>query len=422
MNNKTLSFMVYSLGCKVNSYEARSVERLFLDNGLIIDNNNPDVVVINTCAVTHVSEQKSRQHIRSFKNRWPNAIVIVMGCYSQNHADFIVNELKAQIVVGTTNKFLVYDLLKQYLIDQKPIIKVNDDINHFTYEEICKTAYIENIRAYLKIQDGCANYCSYCLIPYLRGKPRSRNLEDIINEAKYLINLGIKEIVVSGIHVGSYGYEFKDINFTYMIEELLKLDGLKRLTISSIEASEISDELINVYSKYDNLAKHIHIPLQSGSEKILKLMNRKYDKKQFLDVTNKLKEKVKDIAITTDVIVGFPNETEEDFLETYNFIKEVGFMQLHVFPYSKRENTVAAKFKNQVDEKIKKQRAALLRQLSDELYNSFCNSLKGKTLNVLVESYNKKSQKYYGHSENYVSIQLESDNDIINQIIPIIYQ
>ena len=419
MNNHT--FFVYSLGCKVNNYEAHAVQQLFLEKGMVYDNNNPDVIVINTCAVTHVSEQKSRQHIRHFKKQFPHAVIVVMGCYSQKESSYCINQLEADIVVGTTNKYLIYDLLIKYLNNHEKICLINKNIKEFKYEEICQTAYIENVRSYLKIQDGCNNFCSYCLIPYLRGKPRSRSLADIVNEAKHIVSLGIKEIVVSGIHIGSYGYDLENVNFAILIEQLLKIDNLKRLTISSIEASEISDDFINLYLKYPNLAKHIHIPLQSGSEKILKLMNRKYNKKEFLSVIKKLKNIVPDIAITTDVIVGFPGESDENFKETYDFIKEAGFAQLHVFPFSKRENTLAYHLKNQVDEQIKKSRAKLLRDLSSELYEAFKNTQNSKTLNVLIESYNPKTNKYFGHSENYIGVELSSDTNIINMIQTITY-
>lgn len=419
MNN--LTFFVYSLGCKVNNYEAHAVQQLFLEKGMVYDNNNPDVIVINTCAVTHVSEQKSRQHIRHFKKQFPHAVIVVMGCYSQKESSYCTNQLEADIVVGTTNKYLIYDLLIKYLNNHEKICLINKNIKEFKYEEICQTAYIENVRSYLKIQDGCNNFCSYCLIPYLRGKPRSRSLMDIVNEAKHIVSLGIKEIVVSGIHIGSYGYDLENVNFAILIEQLLKIDNLKRLTISSIEASEISDDFINLYLKYPNLAKHIHIPLQSGSEKILKLMNRKYNKKEFLSVIKKLKNIVPDIAITTDVIVGFPGESDENFKETYDFIKEAGFAQLHVFPFSKRENTLAYHLKNQVDEQIKKSRAKSLRDLSSELYEAFKNTQNNKTLNVLIESYNPKTNKYFGHSENYIGVELSSDTNIINTIQTITY-
>ena len=419
MNN--LTFFVYSLGCKVNNYEAHAVQQLFLEKGMVYDNNNPDVIVINTCAVTHVSEQKSRQHIRHFKKQFPHAVIVVMGCYSQKESSYCINQLEADIVVGTTNKYLIYDLLIKYLNNHEKICLINKNIKEFKYEEICQTAYIENVRSYLKIQDGCNNFCSYCLIPYLRGKPRSRSLVDIVNEAKHIVSLGIKEIVVSGIHIGSYGYDLENVNFAILIEQLLKIDNLKRLTISSIEASEISDDFINLYLKYPNLAKHIHIPLQSGSEKILKLMNRKYNKKEFLSVIKKLKNIVPDIAITTDVIVGFPGESDENFKETYDFIKEAGFAQLHVFPFSKRENTLAYHLKNQVDEQIKKSRAKSLRDLSSELYEAFKTTQNNKTLNVLIESYNPKTNKYFGHSENYIGVELYSDTNIINTIQTITY-
>lgn len=421
-NISDFSFFVFSLGCKVNSYESFAVKNLLLEKGLRYDDLNPDIVIINTCSVTSVADQKSRQHIRHYRKMFPDSIICVMGCYSQKEYDFIQNNLPFDILVGTTNKYLIYDLIKKFIENgHQKIVDINKNIKNFKYEEICKTAYVENCRAYLKIQDGCDNFCSYCIIPYLRGKPRSRPLENVINEARYIVSLGIKEIVISGIHIGKYGYDLDNVNFSKLIEEILNIDGLKRLTISSIEASEIDDNLIELFGKYNNLAKHIHIPLQSGSESVLESMNRKYTKEEFLNKIRKIKLMCPDIAITTDVIVGFPGETDKDFIETINFIKEAKFAMLHVFPYSKRKGTAAFLMQNQVNDFVKKERAKVLRELSDELYSNFCDSQKGKKLHILIESFDKSKEICVGHSENYIKVEINSNVDLTNKIIEIIY-
>lgn len=413
------TFYIYTLGCKVNAYESNAIKKQMLNNGFIYDENDPEIFIINTCSVTSTADQKSRQHIRSFKQKHPQSIVVAMGCYAQKSHKFIFEELKADIVIGNTNKNCVPELIKQFKSNRQPLNLVDVDTLNFKYEEICQTAYSENVRAYLKIQDGCSNFCSYCLIPYVRGKMRSRQFLQIVKEANEIVNQGFKEIVVSGIHIGGYGKDLKDKSFYDVILALSQIEGLKRITISSIEASEIDDNLIELYKKAPNLAHHIHIPLQSGSAHILKAMNRHYDKKEFLKKINLLKRSCPNIAITTDVIVGFPDESDDDFNETIEFIKQAGFAQLHVFPYSIREGTKAAKLNNQIDSKIKKERARILRELSDNLYRDFINRFKGQNVDVLIESYDEKTNMVKGHTSNYIDVSFKGNKDMINQIITV---
>ena len=350
-----MTFKIFSLGCKVNSYECAALSSQLLREGYTeAKDTAPDVFIINTCSVTSTADQKSRQHIRKFIKAYPDAIIVVMGCYAQGNADFIAEEIKPSILIGTSHRNEIPNLIKQYINTKERIAMVDPNPRIYDYEDFGVTSFSENTRAYLKIQDGCDNFCTYCIVPYRRGKMRSRNKESVIEEAKYLVNQGYQEIVLSGIHVGGYGKDLENTSFSDLVKSLLEIPNLSSLRISSIEESEIDDELIAMLGSKNNLAKHLHIPLQSGSESVLKRMNRKYSPIQFLNKINKIKSSCPDIAFTSDVIVGFPDETEEEFQETYEFIKACGFHQLHVFPYSAREGTVAAKMKDQIDPRIKK--------------------------------------------------------------------
>ena len=407
MNN--MKFRCFSLGCKVNSYECSAIASTLLKKGYKESKEKDlDVVIINTCSVTATADQKSRQHIRRLMNEYPHAICVVMGCYSQGNYEYISKEIKPHILVGTSHRDEIPNLIEEYLKEKTPIVKVDDKPRFFKYEELGVTSYSENVRAYLKIQDGCDNFCSYCLIPFRRGKMRSRNKEHIIEEAKYLINQGYKEIVLTGIHVGGYGRDLNDISFSDLVEQLCSLDGLYSLRISSIEESEIDEKLINLYKNNRVLAKHLHIPLQSGSDKILSLMNRKYNCEQFYNKIALLKEALPDVAITTDVIVGFPSEEEENFLETYKFIKKCGFHMLHVFPFSAREGTKAYLMKGQIDPKIKKERVNKLLSLSKELWEEYTNRFIDQNLSVLIEKNDKENDVSYGHTSNYIDVAIKN--------------
>ena len=407
MNN--MKFRCFSLGCKVNSYECSAIASTLLKKGYKESKEKDlDVVIINTCSVTATADQKSRQHIRRLMNEYPHAICVVMGCYSQGNYEYISKEIKPHILVGTSHRDEIPNLIEEYLKEKTPIVKVDDKPRFFKYEELGVTSYSENVRAYLKIQDGCDNFCSYCLIPFRRGKMRSRNKERIIEEAKYLISQGYKEIVLTGIHVGGYGRDLNDISFSDLVEQLCSLDGLYSLRISSIEESEIDEKLINLYKNNRVLAKHLHIPLQSGSDKILSLMNRKYNCEQFYNKIALLKEALPDVAITTDVIVGFPSEEEENFLETYKFIKKCGFHMLHVFPFSAREGTKAYLMKEQIDPKIKKERVGKLLSLSKELWEEYTNRFIDQNLSVLIEKNDKENNVSYGHTSNYIDVAIKN--------------
>ena len=416
------SYTTISLGCKVNSYELTALTTRLNELGYVEDNINPTVAIINTCSVTSTADQKSRQHIRKLINNFPNAIVVVMGCYSQGQHKFIKDDIKANIITGTSNRDKLVELIENYHSGNQ--IDITDDKPRLyeKYEELGVTNHSENVRAYLKIQDGCDNFCSYCLIPFRRGKARSREHANVIKEATSLVENGYQEIVLTGIHVGGYGNDLENDSFSNLVKDLLNIKGLYRLRISSIEESEIDDKLIELINSKDNLANHFHIPLQSGSDAVLKRMNRKYNKEQFLSKMKKIREACPNVALTTDVIVGFPGETEEEFLECYEFIKECGFNMLHVFPFSSREGTAASRMPNHVDPKIKKERTLKLIELSNELWNEYTNKFVGKEVEVLVEQYDEINHISVGHTTNYLEVKIPTNENNVGKIIKTIYK
>ena len=412
------TFTTYNLGCKVNAYELSAISSLLIKEGFKEDNHHPDVVIINTCSVTATADQKSRQHIRKMQKLFPNAVIAVMGCYAQGNHKFIEEEIKPTILLGTSHRKDVIALIQKALKEGGRYTVIEENTRNFDYEELGITSYTENVRAFLKIQDGCNNFCTYCIVPYRRGKMRSRNKENVIKEAKYLVKRGYQEIVLSGIHVGGYGQDLKDTSFSDLVETLSNIEGLKSLRISSIEESEIDDKLINLIKEKNNLAKHLHIPLQSGSNHVLKLMNRKYTREQFINRMKEIKKQIPDIMISSDVIVGFPDESKEDFLDTYNLCKEC-FDMLHVFPYSMRPGTVAAKMANQIHPDIKKERSKRLLDLSDELYKEYASKFIDKEVTVLVEKYDEEKGLNIGHTSNYLSVEIPLKESKIGQFITI---
>ena len=416
-----MKYKVVTLGCKVNTYEAEALKTLFDKKGYTNDEENPDVIVVNTCSVTSTSDQKCRQKIRGLIKAHPNAVMVVMGCYAQVGFKVISEIPGVNIIVGTNNRHLIPELVDKYLFDHKQINIVEEAKRDFKYESLSVTSYYENTRAFLKIQDGCDNFCSYCIIPYARGRMRSRNKNEVLKEVSQLLDNGFKEIVLTGIHTAGYGKDFPDYKFHDLVRDILQDKRLKRLRISSIEESEITPELIDLFKEYDALARHLHIPLQSGSDGVLKRMNRKYDATSFWYKIAGIKASVPDIAITTDIIVGFPGETEEEFEETMHLAEQCGFAKIHVFPYSPREGTPAAKMKNQVPPDIKKGRVKRLMSLSNKLENAYQKKFEGKTLSVLFEEYDSALDMYKGHSSNYLLVYKKSDVNLHNQMVDVEY-
>ena len=412
------TFTVYNLGCKVNAYELSAISSLLIKEGFKEDSNNPDVVIINTCSVTATADQKSRQHIRKMQKLFPHSVIAVMGCYSQGNHKFISEEIKPTILLGTSHRKEVVDLIKKALIEGGNYIVIDENTRQFDYEELGITSYTENVRAFLKIQDGCNNFCTYCIVPYRRGKMRSRSKENIVKEATYLVEQGYQEIVLSGIHVGGYGQDLRDCSFSSLVETLSNISGLKSLRISSIEESEIDEALIQLIQTKDNLAKHLHIPLQSGSNHVLKMMNRKYTREQFIEKIKYIKSLIPDIMISSDVIVGFPQEAEEDFNDTFELCEEC-FDMLHVFPYSMRPGTVAAKMDGQISPDIKRQRSKALLNLSEKLYADYVARFISKEVTVLVEKYDAENGVNIGHTTNYINVKIPSKESKVGEFVKV---
>ena len=412
---------IHTLGCKVNTYDSEAILKLFHDAGYqeVDFKEEADVYVINTCTVTATGDRKSRQMIRRAHKRNPGAIVCAIGCYAQIKPQEIENIEGVSIILGTQHRHHIIDYIEEYKVTGKPIIKVNDVMKKAEFEDMKVDVFTKNTRAFLKIQDGCNNFCTFCIIPYARGKMRSRSKESVLAQSQALVDHGFSEIVLTGIHTAGYGIDLENYSFYDLLVDLTsKVDGLKRLRISSIEMSQVSEEIINLISTSDIIVDHLHIPIQSGNNKILKLMNRKYTTEEFEEKYFALKKKLPDLSITTDVVVGFPGETDEDFNETYNWIKKLHFNQLHVFPYSKREGTPASRMKNQVDEKTKKERVRQLIDLSHLLNREFALSQVGKVLDVLIEE--EENHYMIGHASNYLNVRVKLPIESVGHIYKVL--
>lgn len=404
----------HTLGCKVNSYESQAMLNMFEEAGYqeVDFKEEADVYVINTCTVTNTGDSKSRQMIRKAIRKNSAATICVVGCYSQVAPQDIEAIDGVSIILGTQFRNEIVNLVEQFQETHERIVKVSEVKQLRKFEDLNIDRFLHT-RAYLKIQDGCNNFCTYCIIPYARGRVRSRKPESVIKQAKELVAKGYVEIVLTGIHTAGYGEDLEDYSFYDLLVDLVKIEGLKRLRISSIETSQITDEIIDLISKSKIIVDHLHVPLQAGCDETLKRMNRKYNCEQYYEKLSKIRKLVPDIVFTTDVIVGFPGESEEEFEKTYEFIKKVGYTQLHVFPYSMRKGTPAARMV-QVDEKIKHERVNRLIALSHELNENYAKSQIGKTLRVLFE---KEEHGYYvGHGDNYLLVKVPGDKQLIGQL------
>ena len=393
-----MRYYIYTLGCKVNNYESEYIKSLLDKEGFIYSEEQPDIIIINTCTVTNTSDKKSKKMIKRYRRLFPNAIIVAMGCYVQ----YVNGNVEgADIIVGNKDKSQITDYIKEYIQNREKIIKIYD-MNNVEFEDMEIKKYTSHTRAFVKIEDGCNNFCSYCIIPYVRGRVRSKDFNKVIEEIEYLVNNGHKEIVLTGIHTGQYNSNGKTLYD--LLKELVKIKKLERIRISSIEVVEINDDIIDLIKKESKLVSHLHIPLQSGSDKILKLMNRRYDKKYFKEKIEKIRESRKDISITTDLIVGFNGESEKEFIESYEFCKEIGFSKIHVFPYSKRDGTKACDLSEEVDEKTKKIRVNKFLELSKILERKYKSKFIGKTLKVLVEE--EKNNYLFGYTSNYIKVKM----------------
>lgn len=410
-------FMIKTLGCKVNSYESEFIRTLFLNKGYTEVENGADVIVVNTCTVTNTADNKSKKVINNVKeHNGKNAIVVACGCFCENNKEKIEDLINADIILGNKDKSHIVEYVEDFAKNKKRIIKMYD-MSNVLFEDMEIKKYEHNHRAFVKIEDGCNNFCSYCIIPYVRGRVRSKDFNTCLIEFNDIALNGHKEIVLSGIHTGQYNSNGKRLSD--LINEISKIDQIKRIRLSSVEITELDDGMMKIIENNPKFVSHLHIPLQSGCNKILKLMNRKYDLDYFTNKVNEIRKYRKDISLTTDVIVGFPGETEEDFLETYNYCKSIGFAKIHVFPYSDRNGTVASRMENKVPGNIKKDRARRLISLSQELENAYIEKFISRKISVLIER--EDNGYYYGVSEEYIPVKLKGKYEC-NEIYDIVLE
>ena len=399
---KTVAFT--TLGCRVNQYDTDAMRGLFIQSGYTpVDfDEKADIYVINTCSVTNMGERKSRQLIRKAKRTNEDAYIIVTGCYAQLAPEAIATIDGVNLVIGTNNRHRVVELVEQLESTEKQISIVRNIMEQATFEEMPLYGNeIDKARAFMKIQEGCNNYCTFCIIPYTRGKLKSRRVEDIVKEAKRLVEHGYHEIVLTGIHLGNYGIELLEKpNLAHVVKALLEIPGLERIRLGSIESVEVSEELVDLMAKDPRFCTHLHLPLQAGSNHILKLMNRHYNFQEFKDLIARLRSRIPGLAITTDIIAGFPGETDEDFEETMRTVEEIGFTHIHAFPYSKREGTPAATMEDQVPEAVKKTRVALLKSLGQKGLQKFAEQMIGKPAEILIER--EEDGYYLGFTNEYI--------------------
>ena len=400
-----------TLGCKVNQFETEVMEGLFKEKKYEIVNFEEvaNVYVINTCSVTHLGEKKSRQLIRRAIKNNNKAIVAVVGCYSQVAADEIAKIEGVSLIVGTKERKNIVTLVETVLKEHQPLQVVEDVMDYHEFEDIPLLNNPDRTRAFLKIQDGCSNFCTYCIIPYTRGPLKSRKLDSILSEAEILLESGFKEIVLTGIHLGAYGKDLADeIALVDVVKALLDNEKLTRLRLGSLESIELDQEILEIMNQDQRLCRQLHLPLQSGSDKILKKMNRNYTTAEFKALIDNIYAKVPGVAITTDVIVGFPGENSTDFNEAVEFIKNMNFSKIHIFPYSKRKNTPAANYAEQVSEEEKKKRSVYLKEISDMASAKYRNKMLNTTVEILVENITPDYAE--GLASNYVKVYCENNN------------
>lgn len=401
-----MKFTIYTFGCKVNSYESNMMKESLLHHNFsytpfILE---ADIFIINSCSVTNTADKKCLKLIKRWLKNYPEKISVVVGCSAESNAS-VYEKLGVDIIIGNAQKNKIADYILTFLKTRKKIKdlnleRINNEVNDIIHS-------YDHTRAFIKIEDGCDNFCSYCIIPYIRGTVRSKKMELVIEEAREL-SQNHAEIVLTGIHTGHYQDNGRDLSD--LINELSKIDNLKRIRISSIEATELNSKFLDTLKNNIKLVSHLHIPLQSGSDEILKKMNRKYDVSFFTNKIKEIRQIRPDIAISTDIIVGFPGETEENFKETLNLAKKIKFSKIHVFPFSPKNGTAASKMPNQIKDTVKKERVRLLMALSNDLEKEYYNSFKGKTVEVLIEKVDNNKSK--GHTDNYLEVTLNEKLEV----------
>ena len=415
---KTVAFI--TLGCKVNQYETNAMSQKLIEEGYKIVEHiqKADIYIINTCTVTNMSDRKSRQMIRRAKEINPEAIIIAVGCYVQVAKKEIEKIKEIDLALGNEEKVDIVKYCNE-IIQKNKKEEIADVMQSRKFAEFGETSYTEKTRAVIKVQDGCDRFCSYCIIPYARGRVRSREPEHIIKEIKQIANEGIKEVVITGIHIASYGKDFKkDYKLIDLLEEINKIDGIERIRLGSIEPLLITEEFVQRLVKLEKICEQFHLSLQSGCDETLKRMNRRYTTQQFEEIVKRLRKAYDNVNLTTDIIVGFPGETEEDFETTYNYLKKINFYKMHVFPYSPRKGTVAAKMPDQIQGDVKEKRSKKLIELSNENQKQYNQNLIGKDVEVLFEEKNKEGY-YKGHTQNYILVEYKTDEELENKIVKV---
>lgn len=414
----------HTLGCKVNFYETEGIWQLFKQEGYeqVDFESTADVYLINTCTVTNTGDKKSRQVIRRAIRRNPDAIIAVTGCYAQTSPAEVAAIQGVDIVIGTQDREKIIPLIQRFQAERQPINAVRNIMKTREFEELDVPEFTDRTRAFLKIQEGCNNFCTFCIIPWSRGLLRSRKPESVIRQANQLVQAGYREIVLTGIHTGGYGEDIEDYNLAKLLWDLDKVDGLQRIRISSIEASQITDEVIEVLQGSDKMCRHFHVPLQAGDDDVLKRMRRKYTIAEFGEKIEKIHRIMPDAAITTDVIVGFPGETEEMFRNGYRFMEQMQFAEMHVFPYSKRTGTPAARMEDQIDEEVKNARVHELIDLSERMQLDYANRFVGQVLEVIPERVTKgapDSGLIVGYTDNYLQVVFPGDDSMFGELVKV---
>lgn len=408
----------HALGCKVNQYESEAIAELFAQKGYeIVDIDEwADIYIINTCTVTNFGDKKSRQLIRKVKRQNPEAVVAAIGCYAQTAPDEIKNIEGVNLIIGTKGRKDIVDLVETYVPEMGVVSTVGQIAKEREFEHLTISKLADRTRAYLKIQDGCSQFCSYCIIPYARGPIRSRDPEDIMDEVKVLAENGFKEIILTGIHVASYGKDLKGVTLLDVIKRVQAQEGIERIRFSSVEPNIVTEEFASELSKLDKVCDHFHLSLQSGCDRTLKRMNRKYDAAGYERAVEILRKYFPNVAITTDIIAGFPDETDEDFEKSLEFAKKIGFAKIHAFPYSPKRGTPAAVMPNQILNAVKNERTSRLIEASDRMADEFIKSFEGRVMPVLYER-EIEHNIYEGYTTNYIRVLSESSENIKNKII-----
>ena len=415
--NKKIAFI--TLGCKVNLYDTEAMAELFTEKGYeVVDfEEYADVYLINTCTVTNLGDKKSRQMIRRAKRINPNSVVVATGCYAQVASEEVAKIEGINIVIGTKNRSEIVETVENYVAENGVVNNVSDIMGEKEFEPLQISRLTNRTRAYIKIQECCNRYCTYCIIPYARGPIRSRKPEEVVEEVKKLAENGFKEVVLTGIHVASYGLDLGNITLADIIEKVHSVDGIERIRFSSMEPLAIDNEFVARMSKLPKVCDHYHLSLQSGCNRTLKRMNRKYNAEQYAEACERLRNAFPNVAITTDIIVGFPDETEEDFKESLAFAERMKLDKIHTFPYSPKKGTPAAKMKNQISGDVKSQRSKEMIALSDKMNIDFLNNNIGKTVPVLFED--MENGFWQGHTTNYIKVLAKSDENLNNKIVDV---